>query len=121
MQKLLKIFCLGGENYNQRTSKSGGFFHENHFLWRGKPVGTMKSHKKYKIFKNFFSFKKHKKRRLPKKTPLYYQKVRRLDNIHIQASNCSVEVGANHFLSVTSHYTFSWCKVFWCEDRWSND
>ena len=37
------------------------FFHENHFLWRGKPVGIMKSHKKYKIFKKSEkNFKKHK-------------------------------------------------------------
>ena len=25
MQNLLKIFCLGGENHNQKTSKPGGF------------------------------------------------------------------------------------------------
>jgi len=57
MHKFLKIFSLGGENYSQKTSKSGGIFHETHFLWRGKPVGTMKSHKKpqtfQKIYKNF--------------------------------------------------------------------
>ena len=26
MHKFLKIFSLGGENYSQKTSKSGGFF-----------------------------------------------------------------------------------------------
>ena len=58
MHKFLQILSLGGENHSQKTSKPGGFFlHENHFLWRGKPVGTMKSDKKLqtfpKIYKNF--------------------------------------------------------------------
>ena len=30
------------------------FFHENHFLWRGKPVGTMKSHKKLQTFQEIY-------------------------------------------------------------------
>ena len=51
MQKFMKIFSLGGEKHNQKTSKSDGFFHENHFLWRGMPIGKMKSQKTYKIFK----------------------------------------------------------------------
>ena len=51
MHKFLKVFSLGGENHSQKTSKSDGFFHENHFLWRGMPVGKMKSQKTYKIFK----------------------------------------------------------------------
>jgi hypothetical protein len=31
-------------------------FHENHFLWRGMPVGNMKSQKNYKIFKKSQEF-----------------------------------------------------------------
>jgi len=30
MHKFLKIFSLGGENHSQKTSKSSGFFPENH-------------------------------------------------------------------------------------------
>ena len=61
MHKFLKIFSLGGENHSQKTSKSGDFFHENHFLWKGMPVGTMKSQKNAEFSKNLnFFFKKHK-------------------------------------------------------------
>ena len=62
MHKFLKIFSLGGENHSQKTSKSGDFFFmKNHFLWRGMPIGTMKSHKNTKFSKNLQKkFKKHK-------------------------------------------------------------
>ena len=52
MHKFLQIFSLWGENHSQKTSKYVGFFHENHFLWRGMPVGKMKSQKIHKIFQN---------------------------------------------------------------------
>ncbi len=58
MQKFLKIFSLGGENHSQKTSKSGGIFPENQLLLKGIPVGTMKRHKNYKIFKESQEFKK---------------------------------------------------------------
>ena len=45
MQKFLKVFALGGENHSQKTSKSGGFFPENHFLLKGMPFGKIKRQK----------------------------------------------------------------------------
>ena len=54
--KFLKIFSLGGENHSQKTSKSDGYFPENHCLLRGIPVGQMKRQKHYKIFKNSQDF-----------------------------------------------------------------
>ena len=56
MHKFLKIFSLGGENHSQKTSKSDGYFPENHCLLRGIPVGQMKRQKNYKIFKKSQDF-----------------------------------------------------------------
>ena len=61
MHKFLKIFSLGSENHSQKTSKPDVFSHEKHFLWRGMPVGTMKSQKTHRIFKKSQKhFQKHK-------------------------------------------------------------
>ena len=56
VHKFLKIFSLGGENHSQKTSKSDGYFPENHCLLRGIPVGQMKRQKNYQIFKNSQEF-----------------------------------------------------------------
>ena len=45
----------------------------------------------------------------------------RLDDVHIQACNCTVEVGTNHLLTVASHNTLTWGEVLWSEDCRCND
>ena len=59
MQKLLKIFWLGGENHNQKTSKFGGFFPENHC--RAPPRGGV----------IYSSFGTQKRCRISKKSPIF--------------------------------------------------
>ena len=59
MQKLLKIFWLGGQNHNQKTSKSGGFFPENHC--RAPPRGGV----------IYSSFGIQKRCRISKKSPIF--------------------------------------------------
>ena len=59
MHKLLKIFSLGGDNHNQKTSKSCGCFPENHC--RAPPRGgvffsSFWSQKRCKISKKFHFF-----------------------------------------------------------------
>ena len=41
----------------------------------------------------------------------------RLDDVHVEARNCTVEVGTNHLLTVASHDTLTWGEVLRCEDR----
>ena len=41
--------------------------------------------------------------------------------MHIQAGNCTVEVGTNHLLTVASHHALTGCEVLWCEDSWGDD
>ena len=60
MHKLLKIFWLGGENHNQKNSKFGGFFPENHC--RAPPRGGV----------IFSSFGTQKRCRISKKSPSFY-------------------------------------------------
>ena len=62
MHKFLKIFSLGGENYSQKTSKSGGFF-----SWKSVPLErkACRYNKKPQKTTNFSKnlqklFKKHK-------------------------------------------------------------
>ena len=43
------------------------------------------------------------------------------DNVHVHASNCTVEVSANHLLAVASHHALAGCEVFWREDGRSDD
>ena len=58
---MLKIVHWEVKIIARKPAKLVDFFHENHFLWRGKPVGTMKSHKKYNMFKKSpQKIKKHK-------------------------------------------------------------
>ena len=40
----------------------------------------------------------------------------RLDDVHIQTSDSTVEVRTNHLLSVASHDTLTWGEVLWSED-----
>ena len=59
MHKFLKIFSLGSENHNQKTSKSGGFSPENHC--RAPPRGgvfysSFCTHKGCQILKKFSIF-----------------------------------------------------------------
>ena len=44
-----------------------------------------------------------------------------LDNVHVEAGNCSVEVSTYHLLTVASHYTLTRCEIFWREDGWGDD
>jgi len=43
------------------------------------------------------------------------------DNVHVHTGDCTVEVSANHLLTVASHNALTGCEVFWCEDGWGDD
>ena len=61
LHKFLKIFTLGCEKHSQKTSKSDGYFPENHCLLIGIPVGKMKRQKITKSPKNLkIFFRMHK-------------------------------------------------------------
>ena len=45
----------------------------------------------------------------------------RLDDIKIQAGNCTVEVSTNHLLTVASHHALTGCEVLGSEDRRGDD
>ena len=61
MHKLLNIFWLGGESHSQKTSKSGGFFPENHC--RAPPRGGV-------IYSSFWT---QKRCRIFKKSPKFFR------------------------------------------------
>ena len=41
--------------------------------------------------------------------------------IHVETCDRSEEIAANHFLTVASHYTLTWCEILWCEDGWCDN
>jgi len=45
----------------------------------------------------------------------------RLDHVHVEARNSSVEVGTNHLLAVASHHALTWGEVLRSEDGRSHD
>jgi len=75
------------------------------------------------VSKNLIQGSIKTKKGLPiKAAPSIYQlRILSLDNVHIHAGYCTVEVSANHLLAVASHHALAGCEVFWLEDSRSDD
>ena len=64
---------------------------------------------------------KKKKGPLSKAFPIKDGRFRLSYDIHVQTCDRAEKVAANHFLTVASHYTLTWCEILWCEDGWCDN